>query len=248
MKYVSVKSIVMIIAITSSGSQAWAKDWTTAKACDDQVIKDQKQAACREPIKATSTPEDVEYRVVFDFNTNGCLPSAGVSEEKDKEGNVVYKPNPGIAIGGDLDGCCAYRDQINKSNTMYRIRCINSDGNDYCVRRFALYFVKDQLSLGPASGGHTNDWEFGLMWTKNQQVTHASYSAHGHVYTKPIENLYKDPIKLAQALIKLKWLPQWIDGKEKNVVYMNYYCPVSTAISCGNTHSMILLDEMSWQI
>jgi hypothetical protein len=163
----SIKSIIMIIAIAFSGSQAWAKDWTTVKACADEVIKAQKQAACMDPIEATPGSKDMEYKMKFDFNLNGCLPSAGVSEEKDEDGKVVCKPNPGIKPVGDLDGSCAYRDQLDKANTMYRKRCKASDGKEYCVRMFALYFVKDETMAGPvAAGSHTNDWEFDL---DNQQ-------------------------------------------------------------------------------
>jgi hypothetical protein len=206
-KYMSIKSIIMIIAIAFSGSQAWAKDWTEVKACADAAIKAQKQAACRDPIEATPGSTDMEFMMKFDFNLDGCLPSAGVS----KEG----VPNPGIEPVGDLDGFCAYRDQLDKANTMYRIRCTWGDGKAYCVRMFALYFVKDQATFG-----HTNDWEFGLIWTTDNKITHASFSAHGNVCDKPIAELY----------------PKSLDRKD---VFINYYKDGAV------THPMRLPDEVN---
>jgi len=160
MKYLSVKSIVMIIAITFSGSQAWAKDWSKVKTCAEQEAVDgKKPPACTEPIDANATEKDVEYIMRFDFDDDGCLPSAGVSK--------LGAPNTGIPLAGASDESCTYRDQLTKANTMYRKRCVNSNSTDYCVRMFALYFVKDQKSGG---GGHENDWEFGLIWTKQLKI------------------------------------------------------------------------------
>ena len=99
---------------------------------------------------------------------------------------------------------------------MYRKRCIASGSGKYCVMMFALYFVKDQTHLGPGSLGHTNDWEFGLMWTENNELTHASYSTHGHVYSKPIEELYSD-------------------GKKSKTVFMNSYKTPPTTILPAST-------------
>jgi hypothetical protein len=75
--FLAFKSIVMIIAISLSGSQAWAKDWTKVSTC----AANPKEAACMEPIEATPGSKDMEYMMKFDFNLNGCLPSAGVSKE-----------------------------------------------------------------------------------------------------------------------------------------------------------------------
>jgi hypothetical protein len=196
--FLAFKSIVMIIAISFSGSQVWAKDWSKEEACADPVIKEKKEAACMEPIKATPGSKDMEYMIKFDFKWDGCLPSAGVSK--------AGVPNPGIAHVGSPDGSCAFRDQLDYGNTMYRIRCKPSDGKEYCVRMFALYFVKDQNVPGPRDQyGHTNDWEFGLIWTTNNQLTHASYSEHGHVKTKKIEDLYP------------------VTRQATKVVFMDYY-------------------------
>jgi hypothetical protein len=84
---------------------------------------------------------------------------------------------------------------------------------------FALYFVKDQTMAGPvAAGSHPNDWEFGLIWTTNNQITHASFSAHGNVCDKPIAKLY----------------PKSTGRKD---VFINYYK------DGGSTHPMRLPDE-----
>src|ERR1700758_3300489 len=98
--------------------------------CEHEAVDNKKPQACREPIVANATEEEVEYIMRFDFDNNGCLPSAGVSKEGE--------PNEGIEPTGAVDGSCADRHQLTKANTMYRKRCIkNSDGSDYCVRMFA---------------------------------------------------------------------------------------------------------------
>lgn len=121
---------------------------------------------------------------VFDFDTDGCLPSAGISRTGQKNGGL--KPT------GSLGGSCRSSDFLNSSNTFHRYACLNASGNRYCGHMYALYFEKDQLFAGIESG-HRHDWEFAVIFTTNGTITHGSFSSHGDVVTTaaaelPFEN------------------------------------------------------------
>ncbi len=106
---------------------------------------------------------------VFDFDTDGCLPSAGLSRTGAKNG--------GLSPTGSIAGGCRSSTFLDTSNTLHRYACVVSDGDTYCGHFFALYFLKDQItSLG---GGHRHDWEYAAVWTTNGIITHGGYSQHG---------------------------------------------------------------------
>lgn len=111
---------------------------------------------------------------LFDFDGDGCLPSAGISRYGEQNGGL----NP----SGSITGGCRRSDFMSYSNTLHRYACITSNSVRYCAHFYALYFLKDQTTnLG---GGHRHDWEHAVLWTKAGVVTHASYSAHGNLYTR----------------------------------------------------------------
>ncbi|WP_165856123.1 NPP1 family protein [Marinobacter sp. JSM 1782161] len=117
---------------------------------------------------------------VFDFDTDGCLPSAGISRSGAQNGGL----NP----SGSLTGGCRDNNFLDTSNTLHRYACITSGGSEYCGHFFSLYFLKDQILAGIQSG-HRHDWEHAAVWTTNGVVTHGSYSAHGDMTTDAIANL-----------------------------------------------------------
>ncbi|QOL15323.1 NPP1 family protein [Dickeya dianthicola] len=119
---------------------------------------------------------------VFDFDTDGCLPSAGISRSG--------KQNGGLNPTGSLAGGCRWSTFLDKSNTLHRYACVNNGGNRYCGHFYALYFLKDQIAAGVKSG-HRHDWEYAAVWTKNGAVTHGSYSAHGKLTTAAASSLDK---------------------------------------------------------
>lgn len=127
-----------------------------------------------------------ELAVVFDFDTDACYPSPAVSRTGEQNGGL--KPT------GSITGQCRRTDQLTNSNTYYRKKCVPKEGVTYCVHMYALYFKKDQAAsiFGVGVGGHRHDWEFALLWTRNGQLTHASYSTHGKVITKPKSELHFD--------------------------------------------------------
>ena len=127
-----------------------------------------------------------ELAVVFDFDMDSCYPSAAVSR--------AGKQNAGLRATGSITGECREIAQLTNSNTYYRRKCISKESVTYCVHMYALYFMKDQSRHIPGvEQGHRHDWEFALLWTRNGALTHASYSAHGDVFTKPTAELYFDP-------------------------------------------------------
>ena len=117
---------------------------------------------------------------VFDFDGDGCLPSAGVSRTGEQ--------NAGLNPSGSLTGGCRSSDFLESSNTVHRHACETVNNNVYCGHLFALYFEKDQTLAGVQSG-HRHDWEHAAIWTTNGVVTHGSYSAHGSLHTKPASQL-----------------------------------------------------------
>lgn len=117
---------------------------------------------------------------VFDFDTDGCLPAAGISRNGDQNGG--QKPT------GSITGACRSSNFMELSNTVHRYACTESNGATYCGHFYALYFEKDQILDGIQSG-HRHDWEHAAVWTINGEVTHASYSAHGALTTAAIADL-----------------------------------------------------------
>ncbi len=116
---------------------------------------------------------------VFDFDGDGCLPSAGISRYGEQNGGL----NP----SGSITGGCRRVDFMNYSNTLHRYACIDSSGSRYCGHFFSLYMLKDQISA--LGGGHRHDWEHAAVWTRDGVVTHAGYSAHGKLYNAATASL-----------------------------------------------------------
>ncbi len=116
---------------------------------------------------------------VFDFDGDGCLPSAGISRYGEQ--------NSGLNPSGSITGGCRRVDFMNYSNTLHRYACLNSGGSRYCGHFFALYMLKDQISV--FGGGHRHDWEHAAVWTRDGAVTHAGYSAHGKLYNAAAASL-----------------------------------------------------------
>lgn len=129
--------------------------------------------------QAVANAEVINLAPVFDFDGDGCLPSAGISR--------TGQMNGGLAASGSITGGCRSSDFLNSSNTMHRHACMTHNGDRFCAHIYSLYFEKDQATI--FGGGHRHDWEHATVWSKNGQVTHGSYSAHGDSFTKPANQL-----------------------------------------------------------
>ena len=117
---------------------------------------------------------------VFDFDSDGCLPGAGISRNGKKNG--------GLQTSGKITGNCRSRNFLDISNTLHRYVCRYSNNSNYCGHLYALYFEKDQVA-DYVGGGHRHDWEVAVVWTKDGQITHGSYSAHGDLFTRSASDL-----------------------------------------------------------
>lgn len=116
---------------------------------------------------------------LFDFDTDGCLPSAGISRSGQQNG--------GLKTSGSITGGCRRTDFLDYSNTLHRHACVTSGSNVYCGHFYALYFLKDQTTA--LGGGHRHDWEHVAIWTTNGVVTHGGYSAHGDLTNAAVNTL-----------------------------------------------------------
>jgi len=131
-------------------------------------------------------PASISIRTItplFDFDSDGCLPSAGISRDGRQNGGL--KPSGGMTAG------CRWTNFLEQSNTLHRYACLSQNGDHYCGHFFALYFLKDQV-LNGINSGHRHDWEHVAIWTRNGNVTHASYSAHGKLTTSAISDLEQE--------------------------------------------------------
>lgn len=106
------------------------------------------------------------FSPAYDYDGDGCYATAAIGTD----GTL----NPGLSLGGDVNGHCHDSAQLNNSNTYSREKC----NNDWCAVVYASYFEKDQATLGPAAIGHTHDWEHVVVWTNNNQVQYVSVSQH----------------------------------------------------------------------
>jgi hypothetical protein len=127
-----------------------------------------------------------KFGILTDFDGDACYPAPAIYAD----GTV----NGGLKATGAIAGGCRHVEQLTQANTYCRQATIKSnDGIEYTVIMYALYFEKDQFM--PGAGGHRHDWEFGLVWLRNGELTHASCSAHGKVDTKAKGELQFDPGK-----------------------------------------------------
>lgn len=142
-----------------------------------------------------------KWAPAFDFDSDSSYPSVAVSPE----GRVNPGRDPSLnPFDRDrLTVGTREPDQLVNSNTYYRKASVRRGDTEYTVRMYALYFQMDS-NVDPVIGGqwgHKHDWEYTLVWTtKNlktgeEKLTHASFSAHGKVYTEQRGGLSFDPGK-----------------------------------------------------
>lgn len=116
------------------------------------------------------------FSPAYDYDGNGCYATAAISPD----GYV----NPGLGLGGAVNGHCHDRAQLDESNTYSREKC----NNGWCAIMYASYFEKDQASdgVGEIAGGtngHRHDWEDVIVWVKDNEVKYVSVSCHGDHHT-----------------------------------------------------------------
>jgi hypothetical protein len=161
----SLAKILLAVSVSLTTTITYASDFAAL----DEALPKQVDAASIAP--------------VFDFDSDGCLPAAGISRSGEMNG--------GLKTSGRVTGSCRSTNFMEQSNTVHRYACHITNNDTFCGHFYSLYFEKDQIVYG--GGGHRHDWEYAAVWTKNGVVTHGSYSAHGKLTTKsaaelPFEN------------------------------------------------------------
>ena len=106
------------------------------------------------------------FSPAYDYDGDGCYATAAIGAD----GTI----NPGLKLGGDVNGHCHDYAQLANANTYSREKC----NNGWCAVMYASYFEKDQATLGPAAIGHTHDWEHVVVWINDNQVRYVSVSQH----------------------------------------------------------------------
>lgn len=130
------------------------------------------------------------FAVFFDFDTDSCYPSPAISPTGGINGGMSVTQIDTSFVSG-----CREHRQLSNSNTYHRRAVVVKNGVTYSVRMYALYFMKDKsLPLNQTEGklGHRHDWEFALIWTTNDKLTHAYVSQHSSGDLKPIGGLHFD--------------------------------------------------------
>ena len=123
-------------------------------------------------LPANAPDADKRWQPAMDYDTDGCYPTPAIGPD----GTV----NPGLKLGGDVNGNCRDLSDLENTNAYSRSRC---NRNGWCAYMYGLYFEKDQVSLGPGSAGHPNDWEHIVVWVKDDTLSYVSVSQH-HSYEK----------------------------------------------------------------
>jgi hypothetical protein len=125
-------------------------------------------AAILTPLPQNADGWEQSFSPAYDYDGDGCYATAAI----DPSGNL----NPGLKLGGDVNGHCHDPAQLQNSNTYSREKC----NGDYCAVMYASYFEKDQATLGPLAIGHTHDWEHVVVWINvaANRVDYVSTSQH----------------------------------------------------------------------
>jgi len=125
-------------------------------------------AAILTPLPQNADGWEQSFSPAYDYDGDGCYATAAIAPD----GTL----NPGLKLGGDVNGHCHDPAQLQNSNTYSREKC----NNGWCAVEYASYFEKDQATLGPAAIGHTHDWEHVVVWINiaENQVDYVSSSQH----------------------------------------------------------------------
>jgi hypothetical protein len=123
-------------------------------------------AAVLQPLPQNADTLELTYSPAYDYDGDGCYATAAIS--------ATGAINPGLSLGGDVNGNCHDIAQLNAANTYSREKC----NNNWCAVMYASYFEKDQVLPGPFPAGHTHDWEHVVVWINSNKVQYVSVSQH----------------------------------------------------------------------
>ena len=123
-------------------------------------------AAVLQPLPQNADGLELTYAPVYDFDTDGCYMTAVIGAD----GTL----NPGLKLGGTVNGQCHDPAQLAAANSYSRAKC----NNGWCAVVYAGYYEKDQATWGPLALGHRHDWEHVVVWISGDQVQYVSVSQH----------------------------------------------------------------------
>jgi len=117
-------------------------------------------------LPARAPAADAKWQPALDFDKDGCYNTPAIGPD----GTL----NPGLDLGGDVNGHCRDASDLTNTNVYSRSKC----DNGWCAYMYAYYFEKDQAALGPGSAGHKHDWEHIVVWVQDDQARYVSVSQH----------------------------------------------------------------------
>ncbi|KPI02800.1 Necrosis inducing [Actinobacteria bacterium OK074] len=123
-------------------------------------------SALADPPKALPANADAletKWQPAYDYDTDGCYSTPAIGPD----GTI----NGGLNPSGSPSGECHDKSDLDNTNGYSREKC----NNGWCVILYALYFEKDQATIG----GHRNDWEHVAVWVQDDQAKYVSTSNHG---------------------------------------------------------------------
>jgi hypothetical protein len=116
------------------------------------------------------------FSPAYDYDTDGCYPTPAIGPD----GTI----NPGLKIGGAVNGNCHDKSDLDNSQTYSRTEC----NHGWCAVVYSSYFEKDQVSAGGASLGHKDEWEQVVSWVNQaaNEVDFLAVTQHGgsHTYNR----------------------------------------------------------------
>jgi hypothetical protein len=168
----------LCFAAISSQTQAWQPA---------TCVENSSQPACA-TVSPESLPQPFNFgqlnaKVVFGFGNDGCLLSSPVATISGQ-----LQPNPGMPNEKPYDSKCAYNDQLDRAKVIVKEYKTEKNGNQYIVRIFGMYAVKDVGIITPTFG-HKHEWEHALLYIKNKKVEYVGASQHTEVKRYPSQEV-----------------------------------------------------------
>lgn len=131
------------------------------------------------PLPASVAEPDGHWQPAFDYDGDGCYPTAAIGPD----GTL----NPGLGVkesDGPDDGCHDEAD-LDNSNSYARSKC----DNGWCAYMYALYF---ELDWAAPAAGHRHDLEHVVVWVNEEKAKFVSVSQHGNYEKKAAADIAWD--------------------------------------------------------
>lgn len=122
-----------------------------------------------EPLHGNATDEQLKYLPYFVLSKDGCMPAPAI----DAESRLSF----GLPHTRSVNGDCL---PLGKANIYSQKLSVGAS----TALAYALYFPKDGAAPFGV-GGHRHDWEYVIVWTKDEQVTAVTFHQHKGWYTQP---------------------------------------------------------------